>query len=97
MFFRGQKVVCISERWGWHCIGCELAHLLNFGPPPRKDKIYIITNMREVPEGLYLMLEGHHPTVGFHSQNFRPLVERKTDISVFETLLTPAPKVTENA
>lgn len=35
--------------------------------------------------------------LGYPKQLFKPLIERKTDIAVFEELLTPAPKIVEPA
>lgn len=91
MFFRGQKVVCISDDWGFHCPACMALHVLTYGLPPEKGKTYVIADMREDEDGaVFLMLEGFRPGVAFHSEHFRPLVEKQTDISVFKEILEPS-------
>jgi hypothetical protein len=91
----GQRVVCIKDNWiGMH--DGEVA--------PCKDAIYtvreIIPSLR-FPEDFYLRLNEiknpplhplcpHGPECAFNAQAFRPIIERKTDISVFLAMLVPA-------
>ena len=78
MFFTGQKVVCVDDK-------------------PRRypdvevkvGVIYTIAAFNEVfPDAVHLV-EVAYPRC-FWADRFRPLVDRKTDISIFEHLLDPA-------
>lgn len=91
-FFVGQKVVCI-----WNEFTHPLAHLVKTFP--RKGEIYHVRGFAPIVSPLaneryeYLWLvevvnglvEGHEPS--FAHIAFRPVVEKKTDISIFTALL----------
>lgn len=99
MFYVGQKVVCVSDEPKNPCVlnGRILAddYWPNF---PKKGKIYTVRGFFcDDPDlcGIYLVelinpvrhytkgfVEG-----GFRAENFRPLEERKTDISIFTEML----------
>jgi len=97
MFYVGQKVVCIAPHDQWETEGHKDIIL------PVKDGIYTIRAIYPgvtVP-GLYFLLSEirNQPVrteIGdveqrFNAHAFRPIVEKKTDISVFTSMLTPAP------
>ena len=88
----GHKVVCIYDDWGPAPLGGgQVQHW------PKKDDVYtvcaitvngngkVFIRLREVvnPE-----TDKHHEAE-FWAECFRPVVERKTDISVFRKLLEP--------
>ena len=88
----GQKVVCIDDDWG---PAPEVHHW------PKKDDVYtvrtigvqgsngkVFIRLREVvnPKS-----DKHHEAE-FWAGCFRPVIERKTDISVFRRLLQPNPE-----
>lgn len=89
MTFRvGQKVVCVDDSAG------EFSYL--FSDPDRLvlNKIYEIERIYDDQLGYSLVaLIGVslncYPKNGWRSSRFHPLVERKTDISVFTKMLTP--------
>lgn len=94
MTFRiGQKVECISDNWT-----TELAIVM-----PVRKKIYIVRDVTRKPWSdpqMGLHLEGLvNSEFGFNdgcyepyfdARYFRPIVDRKTDISVLTALLNPA-------
>lgn len=92
MNFRvGQKVVCISDDWF-----CQ--HPIVF---PIKGRIYTVRGKNLEPHnavspvGLYLV-EIVNTVFGarenaFDAEGFRPLVEKKTDISIFTHMLSGSP------
>lgn len=91
MFHVGQKVACIRDSY--------------YGGPtdvfePIVGSVYTIRSIRvdvlRPQYGVSLVFEeitnsidrgGREP--GFYSSRFRPIVERKTDISIFTAMLTP--------
>ena len=94
MFQVGQKVVCIKDEdafapWNWpkkgeiytiRAIGeCTPAQTYWWG----KNVVVWVNEVVNSPDA-----SGQEP--GFGQGRFRPLVERKTDISIFEKLLNPA-------
>lgn len=101
-FFAGQKVVCIDDRrvvsvrvWlkNWVPISrwVRLDHNLNRGDVYR---IVCIATMKDTANGNVVQLlhvDGaahfEYPEIGFPSFQFRPLIEKKTDISVFTKML----------
>lgn len=103
MTFRvGQKVVCIDDRcWlrgGWWMFGIKffdhglLDHNLNHGEVYTVTKVDIQLDARGKEYGSIWVAEARHlkyPDIGFPQWQFRPAVERKTDISVFTAMLTP--------
>lgn len=94
MFSNGQKVECIADDW-WH----PLLHLIP--ALPVKGAFYHVRytiNSTSVGVEYITLAEIQNPPVilgaepGFISLFFRLIEERKTDISVFTSMLTPAPK-----
>lgn len=101
MFYVGQKVVCVDDQcrvllrpkgWrGWMRPWFTLDHNLNSGD------IYVVTAVQSIqtvegPKGAICVDRARHfkhPDIGFPFCQFRPLVERKTDISIFTRMLTP--------
>jgi hypothetical protein len=95
MFYVGQKVVCIREDWRGGYGDEEL---------PRKGRVYTIRGIDLIrgtcsdQVGLWLEEIVNEPRiyegglcdeVSFGHQKFRPLVVRRTDISLFQKMLTP--------
>lgn len=89
MFHIGQKVVCVDAATRHPDYPCDL----------RKGAIYTIRGFNDgysVP-GIGVLLEeiqGRHwrpsgEERGYHPNRFRPVVERKTDISIFTRMLEP--------
>lgn len=82
MTFRvGQKVVCVRALLTENVI---------------KDRIYTISAVNtELGKRFVGLVENKHysgdPAPWF-ADRFRPLVERKTDISIFTSMLTPSPE-----
>ena len=105
----GQKVVCVDDSdpvgsAGWHARkGTKFG--LSHG------KVYTIEGIYEAPGFYNGKLENSvclslaelkkppppiHPWAdGFNAKRFRPVVQRKTDISVFKALLTPSKEKVE--
>jgi hypothetical protein len=88
MTFRvGQKVVCIDASGG----------ALNWGGKRRPvlGAVYTVRSVyrqEDEPEGILLeeIINQLHPCgdeYGFRARRFRPIVERKTDISIFTAML----------
>lgn len=82
-FHVGQKVVCVDDkpRDDWRPTFLK------------KGSIYTITWVYCVPAGSGVLLyevENPYPDrLGWYSDRFRPIEERKTDITVFQKMLTP--------
>ncbi len=84
MFYVGQKVVCVDAS-GW----TEFI---------TKDATYTITSIK----GAFLRINckpadksgwgDEESRRGYNNWRFRPIVERRTDISIFIAMLTPATK-----
>jgi hypothetical protein len=103
MNFRvGQKVVCVSVHMNWRT---RLSYL--FRPPrsslPELGSVYTVANSYFDDQNQTTMIElvelpapwDRGWLAGFNAACFRPAVERKTDISMFTRMLTPAPRVKE--
>lgn len=100
MFRVGQKVVCVDASshpgmcWG-------------DGEAPEQGRIYTISKGNFIsPHNGELLVQlaeiSRHPTtmmfwghLGYGIFRFRPLVERKTDISILKALLVPGAKILE--
>jgi len=83
MFRVGQKVVCVDVR----------NTALGSRVPLHKNAIYIIDDVDTRPDefgGLAFRLVGVEGL--YYHWRFRPIVERKTDISIFTEMLSPARK-----
>ena len=86
MFYVGQKVVCIDNKPqqgdGWWSEEV---------PVPQEGEIYTISipnYLDNTQSEVCHILELLNP-YGYLVIRFRPLVEKKTDISIFKALLTP--------
>jgi hypothetical protein len=94
-FWVGQKVVCIKDDWLYED-GLGIIH-------PVKDSIYTIRDKNFQPENarcplglrfvelvnaIYEFRDGVDEPA-WDARSFRPLVEEKTDISIFTRVLTP--------
>ena len=92
-FHPGQKIVCINDDWGVPPAGFP-------APPslPQKGSVYHFAGPDPTNDAFLFVEEINHwrdPEFGlcgitFDASHFRPLDERATDISVFNTLLVPA-------
>jgi len=81
MFRVGQKVVCVDATCYEHFL--------------RKDAIYTVRSIACQFDDIWIRLCEVLPTEemgGFSKRRFRPIVERKTDISIFKSMLTSAGK-----
>lgn len=103
MFHVGQKVVCVDDgcrvafrRGGWferYRAWITLDHNLNRGD------VYRVVGLERVKtvDGVFLTLHvdgARHfrlSQVGFPSFQFRPLIEKKTNISIFTEMLNNVP------
>lgn len=87
MFQTGQKVICIVESHYWETFDW---------PAPEKGRIYTVSGIDSVaPLSLHLR-ELSLGVPSYWAVGFRPVVERKTDISIFKALLQPN-NIRENA
>lgn len=83
-FHVGQKIVCVDDgpsKWSGMC-----------GKSVKRGRIYTVLRMMDYHDGagerLYLIEaapSGCHD--GFNPDRFRPIVEKKTDISLFTAML----------
>lgn len=86
----GQKVVCVDgDDYGVTVEGkvYTVASVIPRGRSERDDAMGPGLTLREA-----LPPTPHH---GFDARRFRPVVERKTDISIFRALLTPSKEKVE--
>lgn len=93
MFQVGQKVVCVDD-------ACPAGRRWNENPPLCRGLIYtigrilidddgdLIVHLIELPRSKRSRLQWGN-LVGFAARRFRPLIEHKTDISIFTRMLTP--------
>ncbi len=93
MFSVGQKVICIKAPPG--------APFFPWRAFPKHGQVYTIRDFRS-DDSLRLVeiqndigMSGLE--CGFCPRRFRPVVERKTDISIFQALLVPGAKIRETA
>ena len=84
-FHSGQKVVCVNS---------EDAGALAFQTILIKGNIYTVYDVYEYDNNIYVRLEetGTKRGNGWFHWRFRPLIEKKTDISVFKKLENPTGK-----
>lgn len=82
-FYLGQKVVCI-KRGPWKL----LAGKDQDRPKPKFREICTVAEMVREADKLCLGLAEYEGDY-FAARNFRPVQKRKTDISIFTSLLTP--------
>lgn len=75
----GQKAVCVRADDNWHLV---------------EGAIYTVTGVKPghfgFCDGLYVAEAAHYCGTAFYATRFRPVVETKTDISVFTRMLTPS-------
>lgn len=90
-FHVGQKVVCVDA---------SVSSYFGTRPPLVRGGIYTVTAvippLAHWPDDAWGLLVAEasplHPlAVGFVANRFRPIVEKKTDISCFTALLNPSP------
>jgi hypothetical protein len=82
MFRAGQKVVCVDVS---NTPGKKWMH----GDKPTLGKIYTVIGDELIDGEEAIFIDGHE-NWSFLAWRFRPLVERKTDISIFTRLLAPS-------
>lgn len=99
-FHVGQKVVCVNGRWTHPC--ASLVRDL-----PRKGAVYHVRDIEGPDIGsidcdFIRLIELRNPIASgmikepsFAARNFRPVIERKTDISIFTRMLTPNKELIE--
>jgi hypothetical protein len=79
-FHPGMKVECISDNW-------FNEHAPWRKPEVSKGQIYIVRDLTDCFGYPGLYFEGLRAC--YHQDAFRPIVEKKTDISIFTAMLTP--------
>lgn len=91
MAFRiGQKVVCVDAR-----ARISLYRAWIYNDAPVEGRVYTISAI-VLDEGEDCLVLLEHPRSprsqhsGFAARRFRPVVERKTDISIFTKMLKPS-------
>lgn len=104
MTFRvGQKVVCVDDdkRMSWRPKGWfeRLRGFRKIGHNLNKGDVYTVLAIGDVLDNITkqrvqtLFVDQAwnfgHRDLGFPSFQFRPIVERKTDIAIFTKMLTP--------
>lgn len=89
-FYIGQKVVCVAPfdgDWSMNPTGYFFIEV----PGPKDKDILTISGITPDGEGLrfveFPLSEYPSPEYGYGRQYFRPLVERKTDITIFTKIL----------
>lgn len=91
-FHVGQKVVCVNDEPNFFRV--PGIRYLDRDFPLKNGKVYTIIAITEEPiDGSKRVLLAEIPLrseidKGFCRQRFRPVVERKTDISIFQAMLT---------
>lgn len=94
MTFRvGQKVVCIVSEW---VVVERAVPQLCFPPLPTRGNIYTVSGfappIKHEPNECWIFLRELPNHISWAARAFRPIVERKTDISIFTRMLTPNSK-----
>jgi hypothetical protein len=89
-FHVGQTVCCISDGpWGGITFGLE-------SPGPRKKQVLLVREVCSDADGPWLGFDEFHTDFGqrrlFRTKHFRPIVERKTSIEIFQRMLKPTDK-----
>ncbi len=87
VFSVGQKVVCIDAK-------NRPGHVWKRNDAPVQGRIYTVARVLIENGGTSLQLheQKRHPRSmwkGYHACRFRPVVARKTDISIFKEMLVP--------
>ena len=81
-WYVGMKVVCVAKG-RWTSLDGDSGL-----PKPKFGEVCTITGFVKHEEEIFLTLAGYDPFDIFDIRQFRPLEERKTDISVFTAMLT---------
>jgi hypothetical protein len=85
MFYVGQKVVCVNAGPLVNPIGN-----VHVAPQLEEGRVYTVLAVA-AGKGLLLMeVAPSPPHPAFNAERFRPVVERKTDISIFRAMLNPS-------
>lgn len=98
MFYVGQKVVFVGygrdcRDYLWREIKQAWDRFWHPYDDPKIGNIYTIAKIDVYEEGVVLVLVEHESgdldfwDRGWYSDGFRPIVERKTDISIFTSML----------
>ncbi|NTG61817.1 hypothetical protein G6L45_16175 [Agrobacterium rhizogenes] len=102
----GVQCVCINDDWGYWSIGpCCIPTRV-----PMLNEVLTIKSVSAADDGVFLKFEeidefqvDHKDgctlggNIGWGVVHFRPLEKRKTDISIFTKLLTPAGRIPVDA
>ena len=96
MFFRGQKVTMKHDDAHWEPVEADVIN-------PEFGVVYTVRAIDFIEGREWLQFveivnakvpyHGGHEEPWFEGDAFRPVVERKTDISVFKALLEPASRM----
>ena len=97
----GQKVVCVDD-------APEEGRAWKGGESPTEGSVYTIRSIHfdngvqilgfeEIERSDYSKQFWKDQNLGYLARRFRPVVERKTDISIFRALLTPSKEKVETA
>lgn len=81
-FVVGQKVQCIKDEWESVIFNSDV-------PGPRRGDVVTIRAIVVHEDEAYLALQEQFSSRGYLASGFRPLTERKTDISIFKAMLNP--------
>jgi hypothetical protein len=85
MFYVGQKVVCIdNSTWAFWCERPLVGPIYTISASWRHSSGEELVDLVELPCRDHFLV-----AFGFVGARFRPIVERKTDISIFKKMLTP--------
>lgn len=100
VFRVGQKVVCVDDDWAsWQVSDMRRAGIAS----PVKGNIYTVRSVEMMDGDAFILLsEIVNPIIvysdigrgeqGWDPVIFRPVVERKTDISIFKAMLNTTPE-----
>lgn len=91
-FYIGQRVECVDAdpecgRIFWPGEQLRLGQIYTVAAIVDNPSGYAAIAIREVPRHSIAVSHGYR---GFKASRFRPIVERKTDISIFKAMLNPS-------
>ena len=102
----GAQCVCINDDFG----SIEVGGCIIPTRVPMLNEVLTVRSVRASGESVYLTFEEFDPwqsssdgertisgTIAFDAVCFRPLNKRKTDISIFKAMLTPAGRIPVDA
>ncbi len=98
-FVVGQRVVCINGDWPEWAVSTDERFIVP--GPVRVPMLNEVLTIAGIQAGTRLVtmsavwLAFEEIAGGWHYSHFRPLIERKTDISMFKRMLTPAKKAVD--